>query len=146
MVYVGYKWIDGLMHFAGSYPYAEVYELNYSETDVIQAVATLKAERPEFTRLPNRLVEGRTDSLDYWYNLYFYLKDENEIIFAWTRPSTDPGKTKFALVSFLETDGVNLKGKDINKDFGFFKNKKRKAIFENQILKRVQQILSETKK
>lgn len=132
----------------GSYPYAEKYELNYSEEEVKTAINKFKTENSEYL-VPKVTIEnqGTWDLIDeptknpvYWFKFYFYYKAENQILLTWTRPA-GKNKTIFAFVSINE--GLNLGNwKDINKDFSSSLNKEEKVKFENRILKKIEQELS----
>lgn len=146
-ILVGFVGFYQLVHmFApGSYPFAEVYELNAPEKNVIDAVSQFKLEDPEFI-VPNvtinnqpagnlRECEGRKDN-SYWYFIYFYYPKENQIVFTWTKPK-GIDKTSFAFVSL--NYGLDLgHWKDINDDFNFFENRKIKRTFEERILNRIE--------
>jgi hypothetical protein len=127
---------------AGSYPYAEVYELNEPEQDVINAISQFKSENPDYIVPKGSLdlgeSEGRRNN-SHWFNNYFYYPQENQIVFTWTRPESKT-KTKFAFVSL--NDGLVLgHWKRVNKDFGFFlfssENKRIKKQFEERILDKI---------
>ncbi|MGZ4089083.1 MAG: hypothetical protein ACXVNO_00065 [Bacteroidia bacterium] len=128
----------------GSYPNAERYELNYSEEKVIHAINKFKADHPEFSvpkvSVPNsgtfEMEDGKADSLDHWYNVYFYYAKENIILHTWTRPITK-NKTTFAFIGI--NNGLTLGNwQEINDDLGFFENRKTKKEFEERILKQIQ--------
>jgi hypothetical protein len=132
----------------GSYPYAEVYEINAPESKVIEAIKTFKKLNPEYivpkVNIDNKCSfdlsenEGRKEK-SYWNFNYFFYKNENEIIFTWTRPGSE-GNTDFAFVSVNK--GLSLGNwKTINNDFGFFENRKVKKEFENRILKQVKKLI-----
>ena len=133
----------------GSYPFAEVYEINAPEKDVIKAIEEFKNMNPEFI-VPNVTIEksgvfslseseGRKEK-SHWYFNYFYYKKENKIILTWTRPAIENNKTDFAFVSINE--GLDLGNwKDVNDDFGYFENKDVKAKFENLILIPIKRLL-----
>jgi hypothetical protein len=119
---------------SGSYAHAETYEINSSETEVINAINQVKYRNPELI-VPIDLKDGRHDSTDQWYHTYFYYNDKNEIIYCWTRAS-EQKKTSFAFVSV--NAGLELgHWKDVNHDFGFFENKQIKKEFEARILQKV---------
>lgn len=132
----------------GSYPFAERYELNYSEIEVIEAINKLKLSEtalivPKVTINGNGLfdlLDGKKIDTDYWYKFYFYDKKKNQIIYTWTRPS-GKNTTTFAFVSI--NNGLELGNwKMINEDFGYYENKKIKQSFEETILKRVKEKLN----
>jgi hypothetical protein len=131
----------------GSYPYAETYELNYSEEEVKTAIKKFKQEHSEYI-VPKVTIDGKTtwDLKDEqskepnsWYIVHFYYPKENQIILAWTRPA-EKGKTTFAFVSINE--GLTLGNwKEINKDFGSSENKEEKEKFEERILNKIKEKL-----
>jgi hypothetical protein len=132
----------------GSYPNAEEYELDYSEEEVKNAITKFKQEYPEYivpkVTINNQgsldLTDGQSKEPSHWYDVYFYYKNENQIIFTWTRP-IDKNKTTFAFVSINE--GLDLGNwKDINKDFSFFENKEEKKKFEERILSKIKEELN----
>jgi hypothetical protein len=127
----------------GSYPYAETYELNYSEEEVKTAINKFKQEHSEYI-VPKVTIDGKAtwDLIDeqsiepnYWYIVYFYYPKENQIILTWTRPA-EKGKTTFAFVSINK--GLTLGNwKEINKDFSRLENKEEKKRFEERILSKI---------
>lgn len=131
----------------GSYPYAETYELNYSEEEVKAAINKFKQEHSEYivpkVTINNEgswdLPDGQSKEPSHWYGVYFYYKNENKIIFTWTRPA-EKGKTTFAFVSI--NNGLNLGNwKRINKDFSRSENEEEKKKFEERILKKIMEKL-----
>jgi hypothetical protein len=124
----------------GSYPYAEKYEINSKEQDVIKAIETFKNIYPQY-KTPEEigLVDSRGKEHDHWYHIYFYYPEENQIVYAWTRP-IDGKRTTLALISVNE--GLTLGNwKDINHDFKKSDNEKQKAIFENRIFNPIRLLL-----
>jgi hypothetical protein len=127
----------------GSYPYAETYELNYSEEEVKTAINKFKQEHSEYI-VPKVTVDGvaswdlideQSKEPNHWYGVYFYYKNENKIIYTWTR-SAEKGKTTFAFVSI--NNGLILGNwKRINKDFSRSENEKEKKKFEERILNKI---------
>jgi hypothetical protein len=128
----------------GSYPYAEIYEMQAPEKEVIESISKFKSHHQEMI-VPDITIdgypagsiknsEGKRDG-SYWYINYYYYPNENEIVFTWTRP-TGNGNTDLALVSINQ--GLDIgHWKDINKDFKRAENKKIKTQFENKILKQL---------
>lgn len=131
----------------GSYPYAETYELNYSEEEVKTAINKFKQEHTEYV-VPKVTIDGKAtwDLIDqqskepnHWYIVYFYYPKENQIILTWTRPA-EKGKTTFAFVSINE--GLTLGNwKEINKNFSRSENKEEKKKFEERILNKLKEKL-----
>jgi hypothetical protein len=125
--------LSGCKLSSGSYPYAEKYKIDCSESELIRAIEEFKGENPQYL-VPKEvgLLDGRNNEKDHWYHVYFYYPNENQIVYAWTRP-IDNKKTTFAFVSV--NDGLILgKWKDINKDFEVRDNKNQKEKFESLIL------------
>jgi hypothetical protein len=122
----------------GSYPYAEVYNINVDESDLIAAIDDFKRDNPQHI-LPNevQLVDGRNNEQgqDYWYHIYFYDKHENQIIKCWTRPNGQ-GNSNFAFVGINQ--GLKIGNwKMINKDFSHSENKEEKRKFEENFLNKI---------
>ncbi|MBI1783229.1 MAG: hypothetical protein HYR66_17960 [Sphingobacteriales bacterium] len=121
---------------AGSYPYAQVYNYKINEDTLISMLTTLK-ERDSNLIPPAtlNLVDGRSDSTDYWYHIYFYNKNENEIIHTWVRKK-DKQITNLVFVGINQ--GLALGNwKEINKDYNKADNKRKIKEFQNLILKRI---------
>ncbi|THF49437.1 hypothetical protein E6C50_11850 [Flavobacterium supellecticarium] len=132
----------------GSYPYAEEYDIDTSEKLLITAIENFKKHHPEFN-IPNAvtikgnptiLEGGRGGVDDYWYHIYFYYPDSNQIIYSWTRPINDT-KTSFAFVSINQ--GLEIGNwKEINHDLKGKENSSEKEKFERLILDGVKKELS----
>lgn len=127
----------------GSYPYAEIYEINSSEQEVKNAIYKFKEENLDYNvpkvTITNQgswdLIDESTKNPEYWYKFYFYYKEENKIVFTWIR-SYSKNKVKFAFVSI--NNGLDLgKWKYINKDFSPIENKNEKKKFEERILNKI---------
>ena len=125
----------------GSYARAEIYELDIPEKTLIKLIEDFKNDNPtldltERVRIPNGqefyMEEGRQDSSDHWYSIYFYYPDKNQIVKTWTRPKTK-NSTSFAFVGL--NDGLTLGNwKDVNESFFWWKNTPMKDEFEKKIL------------
>lgn len=132
----------------GSYPYAEIYKINSSENNVIEAINQFKNINSDF-KVPNVTIknsgsydlkqsEGRKEN-SHWNLNYFYFKQEDKIILTWTRPASND-RTDFALVSVNE--GLDIGNwKVINKDLNNSENRKIKEQFEEFILTPIKDIL-----
>ncbi len=127
----------------GSYPYAETYELNYSESLVKEAITKFKIENPQYSvpkiTIDNRgafdLLDGQTKNPSYWYVIYFYYPDKKEILYTWTRPE-GRNKTTFAFVRINQ--GLDIGNwQDVNVDFAYTENKRIKKEFETRILEKI---------
>ena len=132
----------------GSYPFAEKYELNYSEEEVKIAVKKLKRNNTEFmvphvtinNKRAQDLVDGPVGPHSHWYKFYIYYKKENQIIYTWVQ-SIDKNRSRFAFVTVM--DGLDLANKsyDINNDFSSTENKEQLKKFEERILSKVKYYL-----
>jgi len=134
----------GDMYAPGSYPYAEEYELNVDENTLINIVNNFKMENPIYL-VPERtqLKDGRRDSSDYWYHIYFYYPEENQIVKSWIRQK---GKDKVTLAFVGINEGQSLGNwRMINKDFSTLENREQKRIFEERILRKVEERVSSRK-
>lgn len=118
---------------AGTDPYAEYYELNYSEDKVLKAIKTIKKENPN---IAGGSFYQHTDTAGYINHVYFSLN--HYIIVTWTRPSTS-NITTFA---FVAREGEGATWQRINEDLGFFENRRIKKAFEEKILHKLQQELA----
>lgn len=116
--------------FAGSYPFAESWTLEYNEAQLIQKVKTIIKNKPELQTEYDQLSKDKSGK---WF--YFSIRRPNteERINFWVRGS------KIALVSFYnKTDEVQLSYlKMINKDFWYGENKARIQEFEKLIIDKI---------
>ncbi len=112
---------------AGSYPYAERYELDFPESKVIKAIENVKTKNPGL-QVAKDLID--TDSTDFWHHEWFSVGDR--MIMAWTRP-LEKNKTTFALV------GVGTLGswRHVNNDLSSSEDDYLKRQFEKLILNKV---------
>ncbi len=102
-------------------------------------IETFKSENPEYIVPPEaQLKDGRSGDSDYWYHIYFYYREKNQIVHTWVRAS-EKHSTTFAFDAV--NDGLVLgRWKTVNDDFGFFENRKVKKEFEDRILENVKRI------
>ena len=124
----------------GSYPYAEEYEINVKESDLIKAIQDFKKDNPQYI-VPEQtqLKDEQGGDRKLWYFVYFYYPQENQILCTWTRP-IDKGKTTFAFIGINQ--GLELGNwKMINKDYGSSENKEEKKKFEERILNKIKEKL-----
>ncbi len=143
--------IIAILYFAwsfapGSYSRAEIYELEVSEETLLKIIESVKKENPSIvlkekvgTSKTNKfyLKEGRRNEKDFWYSIYFYYPDKNQIVKTWTRPKTKT-ITNFAFVGINQ--GLILGNwKDANESFLWWKNKTLKHEFENRILNKIKE-------
>jgi hypothetical protein len=134
----------------GSYARAETYDFNISEDSLISIIYEVKNENPELdlTKKVNisngqsfDLKDGRRDKNDYWYSIYFYYPDKNEILHTWTRP-INKKSTKLAFVGI--NSGLTLGNwRTINESFWWWKNKPDIEKFERSILNKIKEKIHE---
>jgi len=139
-------YVGGWLMAPGSYARAEIYELQISEDSLVQVIMDFKNENPELVlskpvHIPNGqdyfFMDGRRDSTDHWYHVYFYYPDKNQIVKTWIRRDTRT-TTQFAFVSL--NNGLTLGNWiTVNESFWWWKNKPIKEEFENRILKKIEQ-------
>lgn len=117
----------------GSYPYAEIYEINASETKTIDAVTRYKKNNPRFI-LPDDipLIDGRRNSQDHWYHFYFFDAEQKQVFKTWVR-GVGENKTNFAFVAVYDSNFPN-RWKLVNKEFDDVVNDKYKRKFETEII------------
>lgn len=150
VVFAVYK-VGSIFFSGGTDPFAETYELNAAEDDVIKAIESLKKQQPDFIP-PSYLKEfikvegGKNDANKYL--IYFYYKKENKVLETWIRPNNDYGTT-LAFVAVNDNlsvenwkDGMNDFGwKTINDDYWFWENRKIKKEFEERIVAKIDDML-----
>ena len=110
---------------------------------MINSINRFKKEHPEYNVPPQILLkDGKSkDPDDHWYHIYFYYKEENQIIYTWVR-QVDRDYTSFAFVSI--NNGLILGNwKDINKNFSRKENKLQKEKFEQRILNEIKKQIEE---
>ncbi len=128
---------------AGSYPYAEGYDIDAKEDDVINAIDSFKKTHSTYDPpVETQLTDGQRDSNDHWYHVYFYYPDKDQLIKTWIRPG-DKYKTTFAFVA-VNQGLVIGNWKRINRDFSDKENEEQKNLFEQRILKEVQKLVTAT--
>lgn len=118
----------------GSYPYSEIYEVNMNDSLLIGKIKVFKLQNTSY-EVPKMsgLVDDSFSKESNRFVLYFYYKQENQIILTWVR-RLDKENCQFAIVSINE--GTELgKWKELNNDLGFFETRKEREKFEEQILK-----------
>ncbi|GAA3787930.1 hypothetical protein GCM10022271_20730 [Corallibacter vietnamensis] len=135
-------YLGGWILAPGSYPRAETYEINLPEDSLIQIINQIKLENPELSlskkvKTPNSgnfsLLDGRKDENGYWYSIYFYYENKNQIIHTWTRPKNE-NSTTFAFVGI--NNGLTLGNwKTVNESFWWWKNKPEIEEFEARIFR-----------
>ena len=150
IVFAVYK-VGRIFFSGGTDPFAETYDFNAPEEDVIKAIKTLKQQNPDlappaYLKDFIRIEGGRNDA--YKYLVYFYYKKENRVLETWTRPNKEYG-TMLAFVAVNDNlslknweDGMHDFGwKTINDDYWFWENRKLKKQFEERIVSKIRTIL-----
>ncbi|MCU7615339.1 hypothetical protein N0B16_12905 [Chryseobacterium sp. GMJ5] len=125
---------------AGSYPYAEIYMLDHSETDIITRLIKLKENNPDYIVPKLKWAGKETELIDgkdsHWYFFYFYFKDTNDIVEFWTREGYQPNKTKVGL--FRVSNGLEGASHFVNKDLSEEENEQLKKEFKKNIIDKIQ--------
>jgi hypothetical protein len=125
----------------GSYARAEIYVINLPEQELIDIIKEIKVENQELTlpqQMQDVLKDGRLgrEKIDFWYHIYFYYPNKNQIVNTWTRPKTKTS-TSFAFVGINQ--GLTLGNwKDVNESIFWWKNRPMKNEFERRILSKIE--------
>jgi hypothetical protein len=96
--------------------------------------------------MKNILKDGRLgrEKFDFWYHIYFYYPEKNQIVKTWTRAHTQT-TTNFAFVALNQ--GLTLGNWiDVNKYFLWWKNKPIKEEFEKRILSKIEEKVNDKRK
>jgi hypothetical protein len=135
----------GRLFSPGSYAYAEEYEIKANDSLLIKGIEKFKQRNPAYC-VPDEvgITDGQSnDRDDHRYHVYFYFKDDNEILITWIRP-IDKETTTFAFVGI--NDGLVIGNwKDINKDFSTEENNIHKEKFKEKILEPIKRIIIDKK-
>nr|MBK9653327.1 hypothetical protein [Bacteroidota bacterium] len=131
----------------GSYAYAEEYDIDYSEQQVIKAIQNVKMQHSDFI-VPKTTIEKKGSyglydepqkGTSHWCTFYFYYKQENQIVMMLTR-EVSQNETTILFVSI--NTGLDLGNwKDINNDFTRAENRAQKKKFEERILSKINENL-----
>lgn len=137
----------------GVYPRAEFYKFDVPEDSLINIIERVKRENPNFT-LPEHvktpdgnfieLKDGRRDSSDRFYSIYFFYPDSDQILHTWIR-SDFSGKTTFALAG-INSFKKEWRWKPLNESFWWWKNQSKIEEFENGILNKIEEQLDSNAK
>lgn len=136
--YIGYKVVDILSHFAGSYSYSENYTFNTQREDLIVKINHLKNQEPQLkvmTVFENGKIGELPDRhLQNFYSCYFYLP-KNKITAHCVINTNNTGyPTVLQFVGISEYANF-ASWKSINTDqLSKKENKEIKIIFETEIL------------
>jgi hypothetical protein len=128
----------------GSFAYAERYSFQVSESRLITIVRKFRKLHTQFNLpIQTGVADGKIDSLDHWYHIYFYYPKEDQIVKAWIQGPLEGGnKATLALVAVNE--GLQIPNwRYINKDFDYKENIKQKQLFEQRILAPIRRMIEE---
>ncbi len=134
--------IYGVIKFAiafspGSYPYAEIYTLNFPENSVQNAIKNVKIKNSKLLVADSTFTDDTIRKV-HWIHNYYNLN--NRTIHTWTRAEND-SVTYLAFVSV--SDSISkFNWENINKDFSKYENDKLKKEFEINILYKIKQELN----
>jgi hypothetical protein len=135
-----YLWKFFKSNFAGSYPYAETWSIHANQNDVIKAIRDLKRIHPDLDPINKPSPNYRT--VRYWYLENFHYRDTDEDIEVYLRPTEDSFYTIVGLTMIgphqdtltpIEKQSC-CSDKEINKDFGYFEDRRQIRRFEEKIL------------
>jgi hypothetical protein len=119
---------------AGSYQDAQRYRYKIHERPLIKIILSLKTSNPDLNP-PKKLglIDGRADSTDHWYHIYFFDRERNVLLDTWVR-GYDEVTTDFAFVGVNE--GLQLGNwKQINSDdYNKVENEKQLEAFNHLVL------------
>lgn len=124
---------------AGSYPYAEVFEITLPKEDVIHKIESIKVNEklqvPPFEWAGKEtLLKDKTLKNGYFV-FYIFLKERNQIIYSYIREA-DSNETIIGLVSVQ--NGLSLGNwKEFNNDLSEGENEKLKELFKEKVISKV---------
>jgi len=141
LIWTTYLWKFFKSSFAGSYPTSETWVIPKKQEEVIRAIIELIKEYPELEPPNKRVSSYRT--YRYWYLENFHYSDTDEDVEIYLRPTQDSSNTLFGFTtvkqhvdSFTQFNKlVFVPNKDINRDYGYFENKRQIKKFKEKILK-----------
>lgn len=121
---------------AGSYPYAETYEINLTKEQVIEKIKKLKDTETKLQVPPfkwsGNTIELKDENSKNNYSFYIYLKDSNQIIYSDVR---EDGSNKAIIYLISIQNGLSLGNwREINKDLSAEENEKIKFFFKDNIV------------
>jgi len=124
---------------AGSYPYAEVFEITLPKEDIIHKIDSIKInEKLQVPRFEwagkETLLQDKTLKNGYFV-FYIFLKEHNQIIYSYVK-EMDSNKARIGLVSVQY--GLSLGNwKEVNKDLSEEENRQLKDIFKEKIISKI---------
>ena len=123
--------------FAGSYPFAEKWEIAAPLDSVKKAIVKLKNGDPELFPTQDSL-QFENDPTGYYSKVDFFYKDSQAIVRTLLR-GRKSGKTTLTLVEFEKSDKGEIK--KMNRDFNYFENRKEIKKFERLIYDKIMEEL-----
>lgn len=131
---------------AGSYAYAEKYELPYPENSVLNAIGKYKMDNPKHNVPKITIDNSGSFSLDdhrtedgLWHSAYFYDAPNNRIFHVVLRGNSSETSLYFNGVN----EGLNLPNwKYINNDLPYAGNQLLLKDFEKKYLTRIKEVLA----
>ena len=119
-----------------SYPNAEIYDLDFSQKEVLSAIEKVKKNENKLTPVKDFFDSDSSDNFNH-----IYLNLGKNTILTFTR-QINKNKTEFGFVSIRS---YSSEWKQINEDFSYIPNIKIKKKFEQDILKKVKFQLNKKK-
>lgn len=124
---------------AGSYPYAEVFEIPFPKESVIHKIDSVKINEklqvPPFEWAGKEtLLKDKTLKNGYFV-FYIFLEKRKQIIYSYVK-ETASNKTKIGLISVQ--NGLTLGNwKEVNKDLSEEENEQLKDLFKEKIISKI---------
>lgn len=136
LIFIALGYFIAVLFSPGSYPFREKYELNMSQEELLGKIKKFKDENPDFVvPYSDRYQDSKNDSTDLWCHVYFYYKEDNQIVSTLVR-SSDDGKVTFSLYAIID-EFQNEETKVINDNLSRVENKQQKLKFEELILNKI---------
>lgn len=150
-IWTGYLWKVFSCGVAGSYPCVETWSLPINETNLIEIINEIKKEHPELE--PPNVSYPTSGRHSYWYDILFYYPDTKKDVQTWIRPNDDTAYTTIAFVaiathidSLTPIKEITMDRQEINRDFGYFANKKEISKFKSRILGLIEMKINDKRK
>jgi hypothetical protein len=124
---------------AGSYPYAEVFEITLPKENVIHKIDSIKVNEklqvPQFEWAGKETLLKDKALKNGYFVFYIFLKESNQIIYCYLR-ETDLNNTKIGLISVQ--NGLSLGNwKEFNKDLSHEETAHIKEIFKEKVISKI---------
>lgn len=126
--------------FAGSYPFAETWEIAAPLDSVKNAIIKLKNSDPMLFPAQD-VLQFDIDHTGYYSKVNFYYEDSQQVVKTLLRERKS-GETTLTLVDFEKSENGEIK--QMNRDFNYFDNRKEIKKFERSIYDKIMEKLEES--